>query len=288
MNHKINLTYLAILCENVFENKKNSIASMPPKSSTALKTEIERYIEIPSPEESHVRLSPKAREMREQVEDLLDGRFLDMYHLSRETHERFGLVGENQKFPSAIETASAFNPEDFALASRYQEPALVLCPPRKTYEDLLSNISARSNVAVRNGPRILDLDELDFDSGVEYRAFIAEAASEMLPNDDLPGKPLLDRIDHKVNRRRSEEWGMSPDLHALLAMQSIVRGQMIDRQTFTIQDGEPIVAGHYIPVGHCRKRKPTIEWFQSNVNVALSRRGRFRRVLGGRSIIDLE
>ena len=253
-------------------------------SSFAIQKPKETRSEIAALEESRVRLSPKLRELREQVQDLLGGRFLDMYHLSRKTHKRFGLTPENQKFPSATDVASAFNPEDFTLAEKYQEPALIICPPRKTDAYLLAAIPAHSKVAIRTGPKICDFDHLDFDSGAQYRAFIVEAASKIQPRDDLPGKPLLERIDHKANNRRCEEWGMSPDLFTLLVMQSMVKGKMIDRQTFTILDGEPIVAGHYVPVGHCRKRRPTVEWFPANISTALSRRGRFRRVLGGRSI----
>jgi len=259
---------------------------MLPKPLTTLK-QIETQSDIPIPEESRVRLSPRVIQLREQISSLLDGRFLGMYNLSRETHDRFGLVDSGgEDFPRPDKVAAAFNPEDFAIVSKYQEPALVMCPPRKTDEDLLAAISAHSSVAVRTGPRILNPDHLDFDSDTQYRAFIAEAACKMEPSEDIPGRPLLKRIDHKADTRRFEEWGMSPDLYVLLAMQSIVKGQMIDRHTFTIFDGEPVVAGHYVPVGHCRKGRPTLEWFQSNVSAALSRRGRFRRVLGGRYITD--
>ncbi len=52
----------------------------------------ETQSDISVPEESHVRLSPRVIERREQVAGLLNGRFLDMYNLSRETHEQFGLL----------------------------------------------------------------------------------------------------------------------------------------------------------------------------------------------------
>lgn len=260
--------------------------SLPEVLATQIETEAQQA--IPAAESSHIRLSPRVTELRKQVEGLLNGRFLDMYNLSRETHEQFGLLDEKEGvapgFPSPVKVAGAFSPEDFALATKYQDPALILCPPGKTREDLLEAISAHSDIGVRGGPRIINPGHLDFAPDDQYRAFITEAANRILPCDDLPGMPLMGRLKHKANTRQPEEWGMSCDLYPPLAMQSIVRGQMIDRHTFTILDGEPIVADRLLPVGHCRKGKPTIEWFSSNANVTLSRRGRFRRVIGGRFI----
>lgn len=256
---------------------------MPPDTAEKLKSEI-KYLEIPNPEESHVRLSPKARQIRQQVDDLLEGRFPEMYELARQSHEDFGLIDKGGHFPTAEEVALAFDSEELKTASKYQDPALIISPPRRSQNDLMRAISDNTSLIARKGPLVCETNQLAFDSGPEYRAYISESAARMFPAHDMPGAPLISRIDHKVARRGAEEWGMSPDLYSLLLMQSITKGELIDRHNFTIFDGEPVVAGHYVPVGHCRKGRPTLEWFPSNVSVALSRRGRFRRVLGGRTI----
>lgn len=258
---------------------------MPPKTLTIIQPERDR-LSVPAPGESFIRWSPRVAEQREEIADLLGGRFLDMYNVSKETHERFDLIAKNQDFPSLAEAAGAFNPEDFDVASEYQEPGLILCPPNKNYEDLFDALAIHGEPVVRDGPRLQNSDHLDFDSGSHYRAFIAEAAARMLPIDDLPEKPLMERFEYKYDTRYPEEWGMSPDMYTLLMMESMVKGQMIDRQNFTLLDGEPIVADRFFPVGHCRKGRPTLEWFPPNIS--FPSRGRFRRVLGGRSIIGVE
>ena len=261
----------------------------------------------PVPGESFIRYSPRVTESREQVEDLLHGRFFDMYNLSRKTQERFGLYdpaaeeeGAAPRFPSITEVADAFNPEDFTLATTYQGPALILSPPRRIYEELMSAISLNGGLEMRHGPRIHNPGYSGSDTGGYYRAFITEAASVIEPGDDFLDRSLLSRIGYRLETRLPGEWGMTRDLYPLLVAQSILRGQMIDRKNFTVLDGEPIVENNampdrpdepfiinsLVPVGHCRKQRPTIEWFSARIKCA--DRGRFRRVLGGRNIIGSE
>ncbi|MBU0706103.1 hypothetical protein KJ657_04570 [Patescibacteria group bacterium] len=248
---------------------------------------------VPVPEESHVRLSPRValgEDARKGIASLLGGRFSGMYELSKKTHERFGLhqvgvPGQAPGFPGIEQAARSFTPDDFVLASEYQKPALLISPPDKTREQLFAAISAHHNPGARKWPKIYEADHAGCQPEDQYRGYIVEGASRILirpDDDDSLVLPLIQRIVRKQERRESNEWGMTGDLYALLAMQSIVRGQMIDRETFTVFDGEPVVANCFVPVGHCRNEKPAMEWLPSNIGKM--GHGRFRRVLGGRPI----
>ncbi|MFH0838306.1 MAG: hypothetical protein V1880_03510 [Patescibacteria group bacterium] len=247
---------------------------------------------VPVPEESHVRLSPRVElgeDVRKGIIGLLGGRFSGMYELSKKTHEHFGLhqgrgPGQTPEFPDIEQAARSFSPDDFVLASKYQKPALLISPPGKTREQLFAAISAHHPCA-RKWPRIYEADHAGRQPEDQYRGYIVEGASRILirpDDDDSLVLPLIQRIVRKQESRESNEWGMTGDLYALLAMQSIVRGQMIDKETFTVFDGEPVVANCFVPVGHCRNEKPAIEWLPSGIGKM--GHGRFRRVLGGRPI----
>lgn len=252
-------------------------------------------LEVPTPDESGVRLSsrPPAEDLRQKLAGLLNGRFPGMYALSAKTHAHFDLVDYSEsegrrvpRFPSPLQVASSFSDHALRAAQSYQKPALILAPPGRGWQELFASIDQYHQQGVRTGPAILDQNYLNWPPEDQYRAYIVEAASKMQPNpDDSLASPLNERLAHKLANKHPEEWGMSQDLYALLAMQSIVRGKMIDAQTFTILDAEPAVANRYFPIGHCRDGRPTLDWVPSEV--AHSGRGRFRRVLGGRNPIEI-
>ncbi|HHE40141.1 MAG TPA: hypothetical protein ENL10_01400 [Candidatus Cloacimonetes bacterium] len=281
-------------------------AKLPESPSIQMQTETQPV--MPDPEESHVQLSPTGRlchGARGDVSSLVDGRFSNMYELSLATHDEFGLHGE-EPFPSENEVAGSFTSEEFNLTLEYQNPALVMVPPHKTREYIFAALSACCKRGVRTSTMISNSedrpenpDSSNMSEDGKYRSFIAEAACQIQPDDDRLGSYLMGRINHKQITRQPEEWGMTEDLYILLAMQGITRGEQIDRETFTILDYEPIVTNHssfriidntmivprhLIPVGHCRKQMPTLEWLPHYMQDAY--RGRFRRVLGGRCVAD--
>ena len=265
----------------------------------------EDFTEAPTPDESGVRLSsrPPIEEARERVAGLLGGRFLRMHQLSAATHIQFGLMSYNTygsvksaRFPTALQVASTFSDEELKLVEDYQKPALLLTPPGRTSEDLFDCIASHYSGRQSN-PFIQNADELNFAPEEDYRAYIVEGASRMMPHSfDRLSLPIEERMNLRRQNAHPVEWGMTKDLYALLAMQSVIRRSPIDERTFTFLDSESMVAGRYHPIGHTKLVKSadgemmrypgTLDW-QPEERLQSSR-GRFRRVLGARSPIELE
>lgn len=158
-------------------------------------------------------------------------------------------------------------------------------------------ISSRDNfflVCVKNGQgRILPEDgflkssSIDWAKDDSFQPLMVEGPREVgidMNDRDSLASTLTARIKHKDEARQSGEQGMTYDLYAQLAQQSIVRkGEMIDDLTITVMDGEPVVANRYVPVAHCRNGHPTFEWLLKD-DIG-SGRVRFRKVLAGNAIM---
>lgn len=256
-------------------------------------------------EESHVRLRSRLPEdagTRKRIENLLGGRFIQMYELSKMTHEHFGLssfddVTEagNPPFPGILPVVESFSPMDYGHAATFQEPSLILSPPSITSEELLKLLSDKHAGGVKKGPSIQEADYVSCDPDSLYRSFIIEGGSNMeVRPGDVRMFPLSIRLRFARTHRKDFEWGLSGVNYTKLVMQSIVRGDIIDNDgSFTILDGEDEIRLNprrsegfdprtYIPIGHCTNGVPAIEMIeQHDID---SNRGFFRRVLGGRLV----
>lgn len=249
-------------------------------------------------------LLPSDSADRRRIQNLLGGRFLDMYQLSLQSHHRFDLrpgIQElergYQEFPDALSVSRSFTPDEYALASSYDEPALVKCPPGKTTVDLLGAIQKGYIEPAKTSPLICDSAFALTDCDDRYRSFIVESAPNIgIQSGDVRIFPPAMRMRGAIQRRHPLGWGMTGEVYALLVMQSIVRGKLIDTDGWTILDGEKEVKvgvpgflpATYIPVGSCMRPepdlpfKPSIEWIEEGQ--LDTTRCRFRRVLGGRLI----
>lgn len=274
------------------------VALLESEMSNHLKSSVvdEGKSALPDAEESHVRLASDcavSEDVRNRLMNRLGGRFARMYELSRNTHRYFGLMGDNSfapegipAFPDAFKTEASFSEEDFELASRYQNPSLLMRPPKVTHVDLISRIRRKHKPGARgeliiSAPEFGDNDPID-----SYRAYIAEGACDMdvdVACGDSLILPQTERIRIFFDTRESGERGMSAALYSLLSMQSILRqGNMIDQRFYTILDDEPTLSDKHVAIGTCMDGVPRIEWMpQKSLD---NSRGRFRRVLGGRSI----
>lgn len=159
----------------------------------------------------------------------------------------------------------------------------------KSYARALAEEKARDNEDTNPFTQLADSDDLIWGSKVAFWPYIVEAPHTVGidvndPNDSLV-LPLIKRSVLKEAARHPNEQGMTADIYLHLAMQSIQRRRkMIDDQTFTILDGEPLTRSGRVPIGHCHAGRPTITSVESDV--IFRGRGRFRRVLRGSCGID--
>jgi len=224
--------------------------------------------------------------VRGRVDDALGLRLAYGYRLALNTLERFDLLDrpikvgvEPARVPTLTEIMDRFSPERLSHLTDYQKPTIVIKPPHKTYQDYVQAFSIYHEHGVSNGPLITSFGLRDPWSGVDYCAYIVEAAGKMSHRNDSLISSLKDRVKYRKGARRQGECGMDRILYYLLSMQSITRGRMIDENHFTVLDAEPMVVNRYIPIGQCPKGQPSIDWvLPDTVNGA---RGRFRRVLRG-------
>jgi len=258
------------------------------ESSTAQGLSNERS-ESPNTGESYIRLTLKrliGAGVRKDAVAVFGDRFRRMYELDRDTHEHFELQEEGDvPFPSLEQVCESFTREELIFARGYQEPSLVLTPPGKSHDDLFLLLSARYGLGRQPGPRISDAGSLRAIFQDDYQSFIVEGASRMKTYGDRRSSPLASRCKRQAGNREDCEKGMNGNIYAMLAMQSVVRGDLIDQHNYTILDGEGIVGSsenRYVPVGHCLPDKPMMEWLPSAD--ASRTRARFRRVIGGRFI----
>ena len=224
--------------------------------------------------------------LRGKVEDNLAVRLMHGYRLGLQTLLRFRLddwapkEDELSSFvPTFGQALSYFTDEDLSLLSEYQKPTIIIRPPRKTYQDLVGALACHYGPGTQTGPVVEDRNSLDWESDDLFRPYIAEAICNITPKHDLLSQPLGGRMGRRYELRKPSECGMNSRLYMLLAMQSIVRGQIIDQKNYTILDGDPIVADRYAAKGECHKGQPSIEWIP--LEDPGGTRGRFRRVLRG-------
>jgi hypothetical protein len=224
--------------------------------------------------------------IRGKVDDNVALRLMNGYRLSLRTLLKFHLdewaPNEDELsgyVPTFGQAISRFTDEDLSLLSEYQKPTILISPPHKTFRDLMGALAYHHEPGTKMGPVVGELNTIDWGSDNEFRPYIAEAISNVTPKHDITSQPLGGRMGRRYELRKHAECGMDNRLYTLLAMQSIVRGQMIDQKTFTILDGEPIVAARYAAKGECKDGQPSVEWISLEDPVSV--RGRFRRVLRG-------
>ncbi|MBN2306378.1 hypothetical protein JXD20_00120 [Candidatus Peregrinibacteria bacterium] len=236
--------------------------------------------------DSYIRLAMRrlmGRGVRLEVASVFGDRFSKMYDLSKRTHERFELQSMNGlPFPSLAQVSEAFTREELIFARSYQQPMLVLTPPGKTDEDLFQILAERSGLGGQMGLRLSNAGPMPSFLQEEYGAFITEGSAKIIPCGDRRNSSLLRRCKKQVNNYEQGECGMRGDIYAMLAMQSLMRGDLIDKENYTVFDGEEIIGGKYVPVGHCEPHRPIREWLPAKDETRL--RARFRRVIGGRFV----
>lgn len=224
--------------------------------------------------------------VRQRVGDVV-GRWLARgFQLGKETLRYFQLddwapnPDELSKYvPTMEQVLYHFSDEDLGLLTEYQKPTVVIRPPRKNYQDLMGALVCHYRPSSQTGPVVTERHSIDWGMDNEFRPFILEAACEIQPKHDILSGALGGRMGRRYELRKEGEYGMTSELYMLLAMQSIVRGKMIDQKTFTILDGNRIIADRYVGRGQCLKGQPSIDWVP--IDDESSVRGRFRRVLKG-------
>lgn len=232
--------------------------------------------------------SPEALDfeaVRKRVGDAM-GRWLACgYSLGRETLKRFRLDDWapssdtlSQYVPTMEQVMYRFTDEDLSVLPEYQKPTIVIRPPRKGQKELMAAL-ARHYQAAQTGPMVTELHSMDWGQDNEFRPFIVEGPCNMTPKHDILSQALAGRMWRRAQIRRTGEYAMTSELYLLLAMQSIVREQIIDQKTFTILEGNPVVADRYVGRGQCLNGRPLVDWVP--IDDADSVRGRFRRVLRG-------
>lgn len=211
-----------------------------------------------------------------------------MYELNRRIFEKFKLAVP--PLPTLPDIISSFTTTELAVAGFYQKPALLLVPPNLSADDLMTAIARQSGSDTQRGPMISnpssEVGDHASDAQDYFSAVLTEGVIKMMPfNNDSLVAPLVDRAQNIKAARYPGERGMTRKIYALLGMQSLTTGQLVDTNTFTVLDDEAIVTDNYIPptcympIGHFLNGKPSFEWVPSGVE--FSGKGRFRRVMGG-------
>ncbi len=157
----------------------------------------------------------------------------------------------NAPVPFFEGVVKTFTPEQLELAVTFQEPTLLLVPE--------TSFAAKVEVIDTNKTMEGQTDTLvedpykESDSGSEkvtgWKAVIVDGAREMkIKEGDDVELELLDRVKNRMDARRQGEKGMDRHAYAMLMMESLSRGEPIDKgEHMTLLDDDPAVSSLHVP-----------------------------------------
>ena len=97
---------------------------------------------------------------RKRIQNLLGGRFIDMYEREARSHEYNCLLPSAKEimcgvsdFPSILQVVKSFDRKTLAHATNFHDPVLLLYPPLKTRSDLLRNVSRSASEKICRSER---------------------------------------------------------------------------------------------------------------------------------------
>jgi hypothetical protein len=211
-----------------------------------------------------------------------------------ETLKFFGFLGEDGgakkndvPAPAIDKVMASFSPEELAVAKDFQEPTLLLIP-ETSFASKVAAINAHKTME-RQGDTYVDDIFAKSDSGTKkisgWKVVIVDGAKEMecKEGDDL-GQGFGKRIEkRKVNRRPGEK-GMERHAYALLMMEALRIGELIDRNTYTLLDDDPALLDSDVPFARWSVDLRRVNFSRSGPGL-VNGKARLHSAVGGGSII---
>jgi len=203
---------------------------------------------------SAVPSSKTAPETSEFIEQL---NLREQYSDCLKTLSFYGFLGENGEMregdaphPTFEKAMAVFTPEMLELAATFQEPTLLLVP-ETSFAVKVNAIDAKKTMEGQIGTYQSDLYKKT-DTGSEkitgWKAVIVDGAKEMGLKEGDDVKQRFDkRIEARKAVRKHDEKGMERHAYALLMMESLRKGEPIDKGTYTLLDDDPALSASDVP-----------------------------------------
>ncbi len=242
---------------------------------------------LAAPSAETVPASPEANELIEKLS------LREQYATCLKTLSFYGFLGENGEAkkgdvprPSFEKAIAVFTPEMLALAATFQEPTLLLVP-ETSFVAKVKAIDAHKAMKGQVDTYQTDLYKKS-DSGSEtitgWKAVIVDGAKEMpLKEDDDTELTFAERI--KNRKTKPGEKGMERHAYALLMMESLRKGEPIDKDTYTLLDDDPALSASGVPRAYWYDDLRRVRFDAYGPGVVLGA-ARLRSVVGGDVVLS--
>ena len=227
--------------------------------------------------------APEASELIEKLG------LLKQYRERLKTLGLYGFIGKQGETkkgdvprPTFEKAMAVFTPEMLELATTFQEPTLLLVP-ETSFAAKVAAIDAHKTMEDQVGTIVVDL-YTEFDSGSEkikgWKVVIVEGAKEMkLKEGDDVKLELKERIENRKSARKPRERGIGRHAYALLMMESLRKGEPIDKGAFTLLVDDPDLTAYDAPYARWDDGNGQVV-FYSDDSEAENDRARFRSSVG--------
>jgi hypothetical protein len=155
--------------------------------------------------------------------------------------------------PTLDQAMAVFTPDMLALVRTFQAPTLLLVPDT-SFDAKVKAIDARKNKgqAYTYQAGLYKKSDSGSEKITGWRAVIVDGAKGIDPkkmSDDVE-LALAERVENRKAARKPGEKGMGRHAYALLMMESLRKGEPIDKNTWTLLDDDPALSDTVVPCAY--------------------------------------